>query len=899
MFCRGLLIGILFWSCSFISQAQVNDSIVVATDSISVIDSTQLDSIPNRSYRISADAVDQKVEYGSDDSIYMDNKSRLVHLYGNAYVNYGSLQLNANYIQLDLNTNIAMAQGMLDSAGNMAGEPVFKDGTQEIEAGRMRYNFKKRKGLVYEVTTRESDLYIHGATTKFYGEGGDENRDHHTIYSSDAIFTTCDHDVPHFGIRSKKQKIVPNKVAVVGPSNLEIGGVPTPLYLPFGFFPLKKGKRGGLMFPNDYEYSNRWGYGLRNVGYYIPISDHFDFTLLTDFYFRGSFGAKGELRYKKKYKFDGNLNLGYSLYKTEEVANRTAEDGTTFSELVNAEEKSFFIRLRHQQNARAHPYRTIGGSINIETNQYDNLNFNNAQNVLNNTLNSNFSLTQIFPGTPFTATLGLSHRQNTTTRQMQMSLPRLDIRMKQINPFKRKRRTGNEKWYEAVTLTYNSSLRYDLSGVDSTFFEQETFQNGKFGVQHNLGTNVNFNVFKYFQLAPFINFRETWYTKTTDKSFINELQIESDTLVDPNDPTQFMIVHDTTSYGEILEVRNPGFEAIHQYDAGISLFTKVYGTMRFKKGWLRGIRHTIKPSVSLSYSPDYTTDNLGYFRDFEVVDNNGNLDTMSYSIFENETFGGVPNNGERFSLNYSLANLFEAKVFSKKDSTFNKIKLFDNVNISGNYNFAADSLHWSPVSVSGNMRMLKGLAVIKFSGAFDPYTLNEEGRRIQKFERQESGKILRFDRATVSLNTGMSVKQFRDLFSAQKENEEDKRAKRKATILSLFDNLRLTYQFTLRSRMRSDQSVFFEPSVHSIALRGDIPLSPKWRLTVGNLDYNFTRKATSYPDLSLSRDLHCWTMGIGWQPERSTYNFYIRVKPGSLDFIKLPYNRNRADGFDN
>ncbi len=874
--------------------AQEPDSTVLPT----IIDSLAIgaDSIPlPLKYKLSSEGIDQEVRYGSRDSLIMDNTTRLVHLYGDAYINYGTLELKADYIMLDLNTNIALAEGLPDSVGNLAGTPVFKDGTQEIEAIRMRYNFKTRKGLVYDVTTVENDINILGTVTKFYGQGGEDNREHHTIYSSDAIFTTCDHDVPHFGIRSKKQKIVPNKVAVVGPSNLEIGGVPTPLYLPFGFFPLKQGKRGGLMFPNNYEYSNRWGFGLEDVGYFIPISDYFDLTVLTDFYFRGSYGVKGELRYKKRYKYTGNLNIGFSSYKMEAVA--TTETG---SELVDTRDKSFFIRLRHNQDPKSHPYRNIGGSINIETNQYDNLNYNDARNVLNNTLSSNFSLTQQFPGTPFTATLGLSHRQNTSTRQMQMSLPRLDLRMRQLNPFKRKKRTGKEKWYEKVSLSYNSSLRYDLSGVDSSFFESQTFQDGKFGVQHNLSSNVNFNVLKFFQLSPFVNFKETWYTKETDRFFEEDLSIDVDTIFNPDDPTDFIINRDTISYGENIVNRNSNFNAIHQYDAGISLFTKFYGTMRFKKGWLRGLRHTAKPSISLSYSPDYTREELGYFDEYTTTRNDGSIDTLSYSRFEQEIYGGAPSGGERFSLNYSVTNLFEAKLFSKKDSTLKKAKILDNLNFGGNYNFAADSLNWSPVSFSGNLRLFKGLATLKVSGAFDPYALNEDGRRYNTFEKDVSGNILRFDNARFSLNTGMTIKQFRSLFSAKKnEGSKKDKAKNKFTLLGLFDKLRFTYQFTMTSRKRSDNTIFFEPSVHSLAIRGEIPLSPKWQLTVGNLDYNFKQKRTSYPDLSLSRDLHCWTMGIGWQPERSTYNFYIRVKPGSLDFIQLPYQRNRADGFDN
>ena len=893
----------LFFCFLSVTLGQVEDSIrlSVPLDSIVQIDTLSIDSlgqdtlVVSLDYNISKDGIDKVVNYGSEDSLVMDNMKRLVHLYGDAYVNYGDLELKAPYIMLDLTTNIALAEGFPDSTGNIAGNPVFKDKAQEFEAGRMRYNFKTRKGLIYDVTTLEGDLHIHGATTKFYGEGGEEGREHHTVYSSDAIFTTCDHDVPHFGIRSRKQKIVPNKVAVIGPSNLEIGGVPTPLYLPFGFFPLKKGKRGGLMFPNNYQYSDRWGFGLENVGYYVPISDHFDVTVLTDFYFRGSYGADVDLRYKKRYKYNGSLKLGYSSFKTEATVPLAEGEG---SEIINQRQNSFSINLSHSQSPNAHPYRNLNGSINMEVNRFANLNYNDAQNVLNNSLNSNFTLTQKIAGTPFTATLGISHSQNTKSRQMRMSLPKFDLRMRQINPFKKKRRTGPEKWYEKVSLGYNSSVRYDLSGADTSFFEAQTFQDGKFGIKHNINTNVNFNVLKYFQLSPFVNVTETWYTKEVNKSFADSLTIKIDTVYN-DDSTAFVVERDTTSYGDDIIDRNSNFNAIHQYDAGVSLFTKLYGTVRFKKGWLRGIRHTAKPSISLSYSPNYRREELGYFDSYISRQNDGDLDTLTYSKFEGEIFGS-PSSGERFSLNYSLTNLFEAKLFSKKDSTFRKAKILDNLNISGNYNFAADSLNWSQIGISGNVRLFKGLAIVKLTGGFDPYALNEDGRRINTFEKDVSGKILRLDNARLSLNTGMTVKQFRELFSKKDDKgNSTSNSKVKTSLISMFDKLRLRYIFTMTTQKRSDNSLHFQPTVHSLAIQGELPLSPKWSLRVGNIDYNFKTKGVSYPDLSLSRDLHCWTMGVGWQPERSTYNFYLRVKPGSLDFIQLPYRRNRADGFDN
>jgi hypothetical protein len=845
-------------------------------------------------YKLSSDSLEAIVEYGCNDSIDMDNTTRIVYLYGDAYVRYLTLNLEADYIKLNLETNIAEAEGVPDSNGELQGTPIFNDGQQEIKAVKLKYNFKSKKGLVYDISTEESDMLVKGVKTKFYGKGGVDKREDHTIYNSNAIFTTCDHPEPHFGIRSKKQKVIPDKVAIVGPSNLEIGGVPTPLWLPFGFFPLKKGQRAGLIVPKDYEFSDDLGFGISNLGYYFPINDHMDFKLMGDIYLRGTWGLKSELRYRKRYKYNGSLNVGYSVYKTE------------IPESVDvSKRKSFFIRLSHRQDANAHPTRTIGGSVNIQTNEYESLNYNDVNRVLNNQLNSNFNISQRFAGTPFSATMGLSHSQNTKTGNMQMTLPNFSLKMKRINPFKRKKRIGPEKWYEKISILYNSDLKYNVQGADSTFFSQENFSNGKFGVQHRLNSSLNFQVFKYITISPSINFNETWYTKSTEKNFVDSAIVDIDTVYN-SDSTEFNIIRDTTSYGYLDEQRVGGFKAAHVFSSGVSASTSLYKTITMNKGLIRGIRHTIKPSVSLNYTPDYTDESLGYYKTIQTRNEDGSLEEETYSIFEDETYRGPSSSGEQFGMSYSITNVLEAKVFSKKDSTANKIKIIDNLSISGNYNFAADSLKWSTMSMSGKTSLLKGLANVRYRATFDPYATDEDGRRINTSYQKSDGKLLRFVNGQIAISTGFTIKKLRDAFKKkaidgnQEEGSSRKKEQKaeKATFWSIFDGLRLSYDFSLRSVQRSDGTHYFSPNVHSVRLTGAIPLAPSWNLNIRGLDYNFVTKTTNYPDLGLSRDLHCWTMSVNWQPKRGTYSFQINVKPGSLDFIRVPYKRNRVDGFN-
>jgi hypothetical protein len=89
-----------------------------------------------------------------------------------------------------------------------------------------------------------------------------------------------------------------------------------------------------------------------------------------------------------------------------------------------------------------------------------------------------------------------------------------------------------------------------------------------------------------------------------------------------------------------------------------------------------------------------------------------------------------------------------------------------------------------------------------------------------------------------------------------------------------------------------------EVATNAINCQGNVQLTQNWSVNVGNFGYDFVRNGLSYPSLGLSRDLHCWQMRFDWAPTRGTYNFTIQVKPGTLDFIKIPYQRNNYDTFN-
>ena len=837
--------------------------------------------------KLSPDAVEQTVEYRSQDSMLFSLAKKQIHLYQQAEVKYEDMTIQADYIVIDWDSSLMLAEGRKNFQGKLSGKPHFVKGSQDFTASRMKYNYQSSKGIIYDAITKQEGMSVVGTKAKFIGAGDDSTKTD-VIYNSDAIFSTCDLEHPHFGIRSKKQKVIPDKVAVVGPSNLEIGGVPTPLWLPFGFFPLKIGAKTGLLFPKDYQYSESYGFGLEGMGWYFPFSDQWDLALTTDVYMKGSVRLHANSNYRKRYKYNGNLSLSLAYLRTE-------------VEGVSKFEPSMSLRWNHAQDSRAHPYRSLGGSINLQTGNYQRQNLTDARSQLESSLNSNMSWRQRFDA-PFDLSANFSHSQNTLTRKVSISFPNLSFQTQTLYPFKRKKPSGKQKWYETIQMRYSSEVRNQFTATDTTLFSKKTLEDAQYGVRHNLTTSTSFNLLKYFTVSPNATYKEVWYFKTLNKTFDPTLDIDS-TIVYNDDSTEFTVVYDTLSFGKILDDERFGFKPYRQYNLGVGISTKIFGTMLFKKGRLRGLRHVMTPNIGFSFSPDYTNPDWGYFK--SVRKDLRSDEEINYSIFENSLVSGFERpsfSGRQMALTYSINNIFEAKWKGRRDSVPEKVNLFRSVSVSGNYNFAADSLKFSTVRISGNTALLNNITSFRFGITFDPYTRNPTtGARINTFYWNSNKKLLRLNDWDFNFNTNMTVGRLRDLFRGvntdvrvANASPSDNANPYSGDIFDLFEDFSISHTFAVRHSFLNGTDTT-RITTHSISSRGNIQLTPNWRVTVGNFGYDFLAKRVTYPDFGFYRDLHCWEMGFNWQPVYGTYSFYIRVKPGKLDFINIPYRKGIQD----
>ena len=867
------------------SSAPLLKPIIPGSDTIppsfdpSEITSFTEDSLKTTSpIKLSGDSLDAKVEYNAEDSMIYDINNELVYLYGNAEVKYESLKLNADFIAFDWKNNIATAEGLTDSLGNTTGNPVFEDGTQNFTAKKLRYNFKTQKGKVFDVRTNEGGGYLHSGSTRFERRSQfDENKDD-VAYSGEVIYTTCDHEEPHFGIHSKKAKIIPEKLIVVGPSNVHIGGVPTPLVLPFGFFPITKGQRSGILFPRDFESSPVLGFGLKNVGYYFGISDYYDLRLTADIYTRGSWGLTARSNYSKRYKYNGNFTLSYS---NRRIGQKNTPDFSVA--------RDFFITLAHNQAPQAHPTRKISASMRFGTGTFLSNNNNDANSVLTNTLSSNVSVTKSFPGKPFSFSAGFRHSQNTQTRIMNITLPEIDFSTNQIFPFQRKKiSSGEDKWYEKVGFRYIGKAQNRVSIADSLLFTSQLFDELEYGMEHRIPISASFKVFKWFNLSPSVSYIDRWYLQTLEKEFDPTLLVAVDTIFNSDGSEIDRIDRDTT-FGTVIERDVFGFKSQRQISASMSLSTQIFGKLNLGKG--RAIRHVIKPSISFNVTPDYTNEFWGYFDSVRV--DTRTLDKEIYSIFDNGIYS-IPSRSRQASLGYGIGNTLEAKVRNRKDSLYSlkKIKLLNSFSIRGSYNFAADSLKASTVSLSGNTTFFK-VVNANFSMVYDPYSVNETGTRVNITEWKANRRLARFRSANITLSTRLNPSSIGEIFKNDNNSDQTNRNSSRGGINTL--NLNYSLRFTSFFENGKDT---IKITTNSLTLRGtSINLTKKWRVRIGNIGYDFVNKRVTYPDFGFYRDLHCWEMGLDWQPQRRTFSFFIRVKPGTLDFLNVPYRRNQVDPF--
>lgn len=832
------------------------------TDSLPTVpDSLHVDTIaiPNfgKSKHSKSKDFDVPVYYNSDDSLLNDMKNRKAFLYGNAVVKYEDMTINAAFIEVDLDKKEVYAYGRTDG-DSIVGKPEFNQGDETFVADTIRYNFNSKKGIIKNVTTVYDGAYLIGGKTKLH-----ENKHIHMTHGK---FTTCDLPDPHFYFNLSKAIVIPDDKIISGPANLVVEDVPTPIGIPFGFFPNKKGGTSGIIIPEFGDEENR-GFFLRNGGYYWAINDYVDLTVLGDIYSKGSWGAGMIMNYKLRYKFNGSLSFKYNrnLFGYRGLSNFSASN-------------QYALRWKFTQDSKANPNSTFSADVNMSSSDYDKYNSYNVNNYMTSTKQSSVSYSYVFPNTPLSMSVALKHSQNSNTGSIDLTLPEFAFNMSRIYPFKRKKAIGKSRFYEKISIAYTMNATNKIRTNDADFFNipYDSITNG---IIHRIPINASFKLFKYTTLTPSFNYNERWYFKRFSKQWN-----DSENLLE-------------TDYAST-------FARVWDYNASLSWSTTIYGMFNFRKGKVKALRHVFSPNVSFSYVPDFGKEKYKYYGTYSrVMYNNstGQYDTVSnmYSMFEGLPYG-TPNKGGSGTVNITLGNNLEMKLRNLKDTTKDnmKIKLLESFNISTNYNIFADSLRWAPISITARTRIK--VVDISFNTTLDPYAIaqNEYGtyQRINKALVKTNGHLVRMTIGYLTVGFSLNSKARDKKIAEQQESLYDIIYGYPNSYVDFNVPWNLRVSYTFRYTKPYDEMKITQ----TLNVSGELNITKKWKISVAT-GYDFEAKKMSPTTIDIYRDLHCWEMSLHVVPfgQHKSYAFQINVKASMLQDLKLNKRRSWFDNFYN
>ena len=809
-------------------------------------DSVKIDSLQPKvkkdELKVSKNAIDELVKYQADDSIIFIVDSQMVFMYGKAKVDYGEVNLKAAQISIDQNKNIVMAEGAKDSTGKLVDNPDFSDGTQNFKSKHIIYNTKTKKGKIKEVTTVDGESYLRGESVK-----KDSNN---VVYMQHGSYTTCNLDHPHYYFALSKLKVIPDDKIVTGPANLVVGDIPTPLALPFGFFPNKKGQANGILMPT-YGQANNYGFFLKDGGYYVGLSDKMDLLIRGDIYTRGSWALRTESQYVNNYRYNGNFNVSYAVFKL-------GEEGFPNYQ----KRKDFFVRWKHAQDAKSNPSSRFTADVNFGTSKFNQLNATNSNDILSNTFQSSVQYNKTFAKSNLT--LSARQSQNTATRKFDLSAPELTYAVNRFYPFKRKNAVGANKWYEDIGLTYTNSTRAQLSTIDSLLYTGKVNWNKEVskGTNHIIPITTSLKLFKYFTLSPTATYTESWYLQSVRKSYDGELK---------------KVITDTVQQ----------FARAKDISLNASLRTIVYGMYQFKTGKIKAIRHVITPNVGFTYNPGLS----GY----NTVVNNANGSTMAYSKFEGAMFG-APSQVKSGNINMGLVNNLEMKVRSSKDtiSGFKKIKVFENLSVDSRYDVMADSFQLAPINMNMRTAPVENLS-INLNTQSDAYALDPNtGRRINEFVANSGTQLARLTGMNVAISYNLRSKQASPKTDSKNANQEEldevNRNRYQYVDFNIPWNLSLSYNY-IYARPQYKSTV-----TQTVSFNGDVNVTENWKVGM-NSGFDLVQKKLTYTSMNIYRNLHCWEIRLNMVPFgfRKSYSIDINVKSSILQDLKLSRKRDWYD----
>jgi hypothetical protein len=753
----------------------------------------------------------------------------------------------------------------VDTANNPLNKPHFNQGETKTISDSIAFNTKTGKALIQNTFLQEGEIFVNAQQLKRVS--ADE------AFAKKARFTTCNLDTPHFAFRTGKMKIINNKLGVSGPAFPEFEGVPMPVGIPFGLYPLSRGRHSGFMAP-AFITSEDFGVGLEGLGYYKVINDNVDITTKANIYSYGGWLLNFNSKYIKRYRYTGNLNL---TFQNTKALNRSGSSKEEFSQ-----SKSYMINWSHSMDNRARPGTSFGASVNFGSTKFNQSLLNNPYANYNNQLSSSINYSKDWRG-KYNLSLNANHNQNSNSGLVNVNLPTANFNVVTFYPFQKKESVGTPKWYEKLGLGYSGNLQNQFSFYDSTFNFRRMLDTVQWGAQHNIPITLSLPSLGPITIAPSVSYEERWYGQSNEKKW--------------NPTTQKV---DTTI--------TKGFYTARQMGFGIGANTRIFGTYLFKKSkGVQAIRHEIRPNISLNYKPDMAKKD--YYE--TQVDTSGRM--QRFSRFDGGIMGSF-SEGKFGGIGFGVDNLLEMKVKDKKDTAnkeAKKVRIIDGFGFSSSYNLMADSFALGNFNLYARSTLFEKINITA-SANLDPYDVDSKGYRINKllFEPGK-GKFGRITSANLAISTSFKSKT-KDEKEGKESNSKDlpldpfmtpdeqqrqlQFARANPAEFTDFNvpwSLSFSYSLNYTQTLKSDYSGYQSQIYSSMNFNGDFTLTPKWKMGgTGYFDFNVMQ--LQQLSMFITREMHCWQLSINVTPIGLYRSFNITINPKSGILRDLRINRSRT-----
>lgn len=883
---------------SEIQDAGLKTAAAGVSDSVPQINlgpgSLRTDTAATDTLKAKRSGIDAPIHFTAKDSVVYCAKNRLAYLYGETDVKYQNMELTADHMVMSMDSSLIHACSTTpDSLGKRNGRPVYQQGNDKYESDAMSFNFKTKRGYIRNVNTKQGEGYMVAEKSRRDDDG--------TIYMEHATYTTCDADHPHFYMKLSRAKARPGKEAVFGPAYLVVEDVPLPLAIPYGFFPFNKKYSSGFVMPSYGDESAR-GFYLRDGGYYFALNDYLDCKVLGEIYTKGSWGVNGEVNYRKRYKFSGNFYINYL---------NTVEGEKNMPDYSVA--KSIKVQWSHRKEGGANSNTSFSARVNFASQNFEKKNLESQYNPLSSsqsTRASSVSWSRTFPKIGLSIAASGNITQNMRDTSLAVTLPELSINLSRTYPFKRRHAAGKERWYEKISFSYTGQLSNSFSGKEDQLLKSNLLRDWKNGMQHRVPIDATFQLFKYINVTPNFNFHDIMYKERVNRSWDDLRQRE---------------VRDTVY----------GFNNLYEWNAGVSFNTTLYGfyrpVVKFLQKKIVMVRHVVKPSVSISYAPDFTKESYGYTSSYVRTDADGNVSTVTYSPYQGMMYG-YPSSGKQGLISMSLSNNLEMKVRDANDS-IRKVSLIDELSANMSYNMAARRHPWSDLGLRFRLKLTKTLTISQnwqfatYAYEFDKngnvvvgdrteysygrfgrfqgmsynlsVTLNNE--KLRTFWEKLTGKRPWNDKnATASRNGDSSDSDDDDDDSDESNVDPDIRKSQKGGAktkkaqvdddgylrFTLPWNISISYGVNLaenrQAKIRERRMRYPYRLTHTLNFSGSLRIAEGWNITWSS-GYDFNYKRLSTTTASLSRDLHCFEMSasVVLSPYTS-YHFTFRARASEL-----------------